>query len=113
MTRSVEPHRPGPALRSDVLREAALRPHAPPRLLRAADAVLDGKFTWEDVASGRCEHPFARSLFTPKAEETVWPFLREVADDLAPPPEPRARRPRSADDDEEDFSFRTYRVKGP
>ncbi|GAA4661202.1 hypothetical protein [Amycolatopsis dongchuanensis] len=101
-------------LRADILRAAALRPHAPPRLLRAADAVLDGKFTWEEVASGQCAHPFARSLFTPKAQETVWPLLQQVADELTPPPELRVRRPPPADDDEDDdFSFRTYRVKGP
>jgi hypothetical protein len=96
-------------LSAEVLRKAAERPHAPHRLLRAADAVLDGKFTWEDVADGRCEHPFARSLFTPKAHETMWPLLREVADELQKPPARAPVRPHVSDDEEEDLSLRTYR----
>jgi hypothetical protein len=101
--------RPVTPLSAEVLREAAQRPHAPPRLLRAADAVLDGRFTWDDVAGGRCEHPFAQSLFTPRAEETLWPYLREVADELAEPRDRRAETEPAAEDDEEDFSLRTYR----
>jgi len=109
MVRSEGADRPVTPLSADVLREAAQRPHAPPRLLRASDAVLDGKFTWDDVAGGRCEHPFARSLFTPKAEETVWPFLQEVADEAAEPPDRRTDPEPASHGDEEDFSLRTYR----
>ena len=102
------------AMSADVLREAAQRPYAPPRLLRAADKVVEGAFSWEDVASGRCAHPVARSLFTAKAHETLWPFLREVAGELdAEPAEPvaqdkidGARGP--GDFDDEDFSATTY-----
>lgn len=78
----------------------------PPRLARAADAVLEGKFSWEDVAGGRCEHPFARSLCTPKAERTLGPFLREVAAELQQPPDQPVERNDVPDDD--DFSLRTY-----
>jgi hypothetical protein len=96
-------------LSAEVLRKAAARPHAPPRLLRAADAVLDGKFTWEEAATGQCAHPFAQSLFTPKAQRTLWPFLDEVAHEKPPEPQRQPRRDRVPDDDEEDFSLRTYR----
>jgi hypothetical protein len=107
MTQSAGTSQPGTPLSAKVLREAAERPQAPPRLRRAADAVLEGKFSWEDAASGLCEHPFARSLFTPQAQETLWPFLQEVADELEQPPDRQADRARI--DDEEDFSLRTYR----
>lgn len=109
MTRPEGGSQPKTPLSAEVLRKAAEQPHAPPRLLRAADAVREGKFTWEDVASGSCDHPFARSLFTPKAERTVWPFLGEVAEDLHKPPDRQAERVGVAEDDEEDFSLRTYR----
>ncbi|TNC29253.1 hypothetical protein FG385_03040 [Amycolatopsis alkalitolerans] len=95
-------------LSAEVLREAANRPYAPPRLLRAADAVLEGKFTWEDVAKGQCDHPFARSLFTPKAERTLWPFLQQVADEPRQQPERHPVRAGGPDEEEEDFSLRTY-----
>jgi uncharacterized protein YukE len=64
---------------AEVLRKAAERKDAPPRLLRAADAVREGKFSWEEAAGFQSPHPLAQSLFTPKARETLWPMLREVA----------------------------------
>jgi hypothetical protein len=88
---------------AEVLRRAALRPDAPPRLLRAADAVLDGKFSWAEVASGHCAHPIALALFTPKAHETLWPLLRGVADEIdsadVEREKPASTRETGADDD--------------
>jgi hypothetical protein len=97
-------------LSADVLRRAATHPHAPQRLLRVADGVLDGKFTWEDVASGRCPHPLAGTLLTPRARETLWPLLDRVATELAAenapePEEPPAPRRRRIDDDDEGYDF--------
>jgi hypothetical protein len=90
---------------AEILRRAAELRNAPPRLLRAADAVLDGKFSWEDVASGRCEHPKALALFTAKAQETLWPLLREVAEEIdSDKPEhkePTAQRYSEIDADED------------
>jgi hypothetical protein len=99
----MSPEDQGIPLSAEVLRTAAQRPNPPPRLARAADAVLEGKFSWEDVAGGRCEHPFARSLYTPKAERTLGPFLRAVATELQQPPVERGSVP-----DEDDFSLHTY-----
>ncbi|HEX5115258.1 MAG TPA: hypothetical protein VFW65_08675 [Pseudonocardiaceae bacterium] len=97
----------GTPLSAEVLRQAAERPNLPPRLARAADAVLEGKFTWEDVAGGRCEHPFARSLFTPKADETLGPFLRAVAEELQPDQPVQPVQHADVPDDD-DFSLHTY-----
>jgi uncharacterized protein YukE len=72
---------PGP-MTAEVLRRAATHPDAPPRLLRAADAVLEGKFTWEDVAGHQSQHPLAQALSTPKAQEKLWPMLRGVAEQI-------------------------------
>ncbi|GAB3736651.1 hypothetical protein GCM10027598_63800 [Amycolatopsis oliviviridis] len=104
-----------PAFSADVFRAAASRQDVPPRLARAADAVLEGKFTWEDVAAGTCEHPLALALFTPKAKKTLWPALTAVETELAtaepgeepapPPPPPRARRAPVADDDFSDVTY--------
>ncbi len=102
-----------PTFSAEVFRKAASRPDAPPRLARAADAVLEGKFTWEDVAAGTCEHPLALALFAPKAKKTLWPALAEIESGLAteevpeesPPPPPRPRRTPVSD---EDFSEITY-----
>lgn len=92
----------------EAFRRAAANPSAPARLLRAADAVLDGKFTWEEAVNGQSDHPLAQALFTPKAKRTLWPLLTEPE----PEPErrPRAKRPDAGDPDEdEDFSLRSYR----
>lgn len=70
-------------LTAEVLARAARRPDAPPRLLRTADAVLDGKFSWAEVASGQCAHPLAQSLFTPKASVVLRPLLAIVANEVA------------------------------
>lgn len=107
-----------PAFSADVFRKAASRQDVPPRLARAADAVLDGKFTWEDVAAGTCDHPLALALFAPKAKKALWPALAAIETELAaaeeepepeeepgPPPPPRPRRAPVADDD---FSELTY-----
>jgi hypothetical protein len=103
---------------AEVLRAAAGMPHPPARLMRAADAVLEGEFTWEDVASGTCEHPRARALYSPKAKETVWPALCQVADELnarsgtageeQPSEDDNQPHPRTLFFDEEDFSTWTY-----
>lgn len=98
------------SLSAEVLRRAATQPYASQRLLRVADAVREGKFTWEDVASGRCTHPLAGTLLTPKARETLWPVLDQVAAELeaekAPEPEPPpAARRRRPDDDDEGYDF--------
>src|SRR5262245_7844173 len=95
---------------ADVLRRAAARPDAPPRLIRAADAVMDGQFTWEEAASGKCEHPLARALHSGRARATVWPLLAEVASEPAarPPPEDADDRPERPRFDGDDFSYRTY-----
>jgi len=99
---------------AEVFRVAAERPGASPRLTRAAGCVRDGKFSWEDVASGTCEHPLAQALFAPKAQEKLWPQLAEIAAELESVPEaapapaappPRARKAPAADDD---FSEHTY-----
>ncbi|WP_414935987.1 hypothetical protein [Amycolatopsis sp. cmx-11-51] len=94
---------------AEVYRRAAARPDAPPRLTRAADCVQDGKFSWEEVAAGTCPHPLAQALFTPKAQEKLWPLLAEVAADVKPAPAPaeppRARKAAPTDDD---FSEYTY-----
>ncbi|HVV14663.1 hypothetical protein [Amycolatopsis sp.] len=75
---------------AEALRRAAGRAGAPRRLTRIADAVLEGKLTWEEVAGGRCEHPLALTLCTPRARETVWPLLAEAEAEIraesAPPP---------------------------
>ena len=76
------------ALSPEVLRRASVRRDAPPRLLRAADAVLEGKFSWEEVADGTADHPLANALHTPRAHATLWPLLQQVADELDRPPEP-------------------------
>lgn len=62
------------------LRKAATHPRAPRRLQRAADAVLDGKFSWEDVVQGTCTHPYAMSLFTRGAEREMWPQVLRLVD---------------------------------
>ncbi|MEU3623451.1 hypothetical protein BS329_28830 [Amycolatopsis coloradensis] len=94
---------------AEVYRRAAARPDAPPRLTRAADCVLDGKFSWEEVAAGTCPHPLAQALFTPKAQEKLWPLLAEVAAAAEPAPAPaeprRARKPPPADDDFSGFTY--------
>jgi hypothetical protein len=74
---------PPEPMTAEVLRRAATHPDSPPRLLRAADAVLEGKFTWEDVAGQRSQHPLAQALFTPKAQESLWPMLRGVAEQIS------------------------------
>ncbi|WP_410651460.1 hypothetical protein [Amycolatopsis sp. cmx-4-54] len=101
-----------PAFSAEVFRRSAARTDISPRLARAADAVREGKFTWEDVAAGTCEHPLALALFAPKAKEKLWPALAVVEAELAdeqehepPPPPPRPRRPPVAD---QDFSEITY-----
>ncbi|WP_181775404.1 hypothetical protein [Amycolatopsis pittospori] len=100
-----------PTFTAEVFQKAASLPEVPPRLARAADAVRDGKFTWEDVAAGSCEHPLALALFAPKAKETLWPTLIAVQTELAsggepePAPPPRPRRAAVSDDD---FSEITY-----
>ncbi|ANN22310.1 hypothetical protein SD37_38195 [Amycolatopsis orientalis] len=96
---------------AEVFARAAARPDAPPRLSRAADCVLEGKFSWAEVAAGTCTHPLAQALFTPKAQEKLWPLLAEVAADLKPAPaEPkkRARASEAPPADDEDFSQLTY-----
>jgi hypothetical protein len=98
------------SMSAEVLRRAAARPHASQRLLRVADAVREGKFTWEDIAGGQCTHPLAGTLLTPKARETLWPVLDRVAAELeaekAPEPEPApAPRRRRVDDDDGGYDF--------
>jgi hypothetical protein len=103
-----------PSFSAEVFRKAASLPEVPPRLARAADAVLEGKFTWEDVAAGTCEHPLALALFAPKAKKTLWPALATIETELAseaepeeaPPPLPP--RPRRAAVSDEDFSEISY-----
>jgi hypothetical protein len=94
---------------AEALRRAAQRTDAPRRLTRIADAVLEGKFTWEEVAGGRCEHPLALTLLTPKARETVWPLLAEAEAEInaeaMPPP-----REEFAVVTEEDEYFARFRV---
>jgi hypothetical protein len=98
---------------AEVLRAAARLPNPPARLRRAADAVLEGQFTWEDVAGGGCEHARARALYSPKARQTVWPTLERVARELDDQAEradagaPAAGAPMSSADDG-DFSNRSY-----
>lgn len=89
---------------ADVLRRAAEHPHAPRRLQRVADAVRDGKFTWDEVATGQSAHPLAATLLTPKARETLWPLLDQVAAEPEPEPE-RPVRPVADEDDYEEFGY--------
>ncbi|MEV7550863.1 hypothetical protein AB0N89_14670 [Amycolatopsis sp. NPDC089917] len=95
---------------AEVFRLAAERPGASPRLTRAAGCVRDGKFSWEEVATGACEHPLAQALFAPKAQEKLWPQLAEIAAELEAAPEPVAapRRARKAPVTDDDFSDHTY-----
>ncbi|MFI6301367.1 hypothetical protein ACIBCH_05835 [Amycolatopsis thailandensis] len=95
---------------AEVFRLAAERPGASPRLTRAAGCVRDGKFSWEEVAAGTCEHPLALALFAPKAQEKLWPQLAEIAAELEAAPEPVAapRRARKAPVTDDDFSEHTY-----
>ncbi|HET6291301.1 MAG TPA: hypothetical protein VFG15_31735 [Amycolatopsis sp.] len=94
---------------AEVFRRAAERPDVPPRLARAADCVRDGKFSWEEVAAGNCEHPIAQALFVPRAQEKLWPLLAEVAAGLEAEPAPAApRRARRAPTTDDDFSEYTY-----
>lgn len=92
----------------DALRRAAQLPGAPPRLTNVADGVLEGKFTWAEVASGRCAHPLAQALYTPRAQRLLAPILEqlartpEVPDDPAPIPGPSPQRRPATDD--RDFS---------
>ncbi|MPZ80470.1 MAG: hypothetical protein GEV28_08770 [Actinophytocola sp.] len=95
----------------DALRRAAQLPGAPARLTNVADGVLEGRFTWAEVASGRCSHPLAQALYTPRAQRLLAPILEhlvrtrevpEVPADPAPIPGPSPRR-RAATDDR-DFS---------
>jgi hypothetical protein len=94
-----------------LLRMAAQRPDLPPALAEAAAAVREGKFTWDELATGKSSHPAACELRSPAARATVWPFLRKVSEEISTEPEPakprRPRRPRRASDDD-DFSQRTY-----
>lgn len=92
----------------EAFRRAAANPSAPARLLRAADAVKDGKFTWEEALTGQSDHPLAQALFTPKARRTLWPLLTEPEPE--PEPRPRPKRPVvGGPDEDEDFSLRSYR----
>ncbi|OXM53963.1 hypothetical protein [Amycolatopsis alba] len=95
---------------AEVFRLAAERPDASPRLTRAANCVREGKFSWDEVAAGTCEHPLAQALFAPKAQEKLWPQLAEVAASLESAPEPAAapRRARRAPATDDDFSEHTY-----
>ncbi|AUI64950.1 hypothetical protein [Amycolatopsis sp. BJA-103] len=95
---------------AEVFGRAAARPDVPPRLARAADCVREGKFSWEEVASGNCEHPLAQALFAPRAQEKLWPLLAEVAAELESAPAPAAppRRARRAPATDDDFSEHTY-----
>lgn len=77
-----------------------MRRDAPPRLLRAADAVLEGKFSWEEVVEHTADHPVALMLDTPKARDTLWPLLQEVADELAAEQQPA---PDPVPDEQEDY----------
>ncbi|EME60432.1 hypothetical protein [Amycolatopsis decaplanina] len=94
---------------AEVFRRAAERPEVPPRLARAADCVRDGKFSWEEVATGNCEHPLAQALFAPRAQEKLWPLLAEVAVELeSAPTQAEPRRARKAPSTDDDFSEYTY-----
>ena len=97
---------------AEALRRAAQRADALRRLTRIADAVLEGRLTWEEVAGGRCEHPLALTLFTPKARETVWPLLKEAEAEIragaAPPP--RDEFAVLVEDDEYFAQFRVLRA---
>ncbi|RZQ65734.1 hypothetical protein [Amycolatopsis suaedae] len=98
-----------PVFSAEVFRVAAGRPDVPPRLALAADAVREGKFTWEDVAAGTCTHPIAASLFTAKARQSLWPVLERIEAELDGPPEPQPEpRPRRLPVPDEDFSEHTY-----
>lgn len=67
------------SLTPEVLERAARRPDAPPRLKRVLDAVLDGKFSWAEAASGETDHPTARNLLTPRARFSLAGLFDEVA----------------------------------
>lgn len=90
---------------AEVLRRAAKHRDAPERLLRAADAVLEGKFSWEEVASHTTDHPLAALLFTPKAHRALWPLLERTAAELDAPPV--SDRPSVADELEDHFRHAT------
>jgi hypothetical protein len=89
---------------ADLLRRAAEHPDASPRLLAAADAIREGKFTWEDVADGTGQHPLARRLHAPRSVRTLQPLLESIRLQLpAAPEESAAKSPERLDfDDEED-----------
>ena len=81
-----------PLMTPDLLRRAASRPDAPKRLTRAADAVRDGKFSWEEVAAGTADHPVARSLLSGKAMGLLIPLLEKVSAETDPVPGPVVSR---------------------
>jgi hypothetical protein len=108
----------GPAFSAEVFRRAAAHPDAPPALVRAADAALDGKFSWAEVAAGTCEDPLVLALFSPKTLLVMLPILAEVEAELAEPepepdpepaeepePPPRKRRAPVEDDDYSEFTY--------
>lgn len=99
-----------PALSEEVLRRAAARPDAPPRLLKAADAVRDGKFSWAEVVAGECDHPKALALFTRKASETLWPLLRQVADEVEAAKPGRDEKAEPREVGTEDEYYDTFQV---
>src|SRR5262252_7400927 len=94
-------------LSAEVLSRAAARRDAPPRLLRAADAVLEGKFSWQEVADGATNHPLAMSLHTPRAHETLWPLLQQVADELGAQDQAQPEPPPVPDEQEDYYSQAT------
>ncbi|GLY70647.1 hypothetical protein [Amycolatopsis taiwanensis] len=102
-------------LSAEALRRAASRPGAPPRLTRIADAVLEGKLSWEDAVNGQSEHPAALALFTPKARETAWPLVHQAAAEIEA--EADGVRPEQDDDfpvlNDEDEYFKQFRVLRP
>lgn len=97
----------GEPLSPEVLRRAAAHRDAPARLLRAADAVLEGKFSWQEVADGTTDHPLAAMLRTPRATETLWPLLWQTEAELAAEEPARPEPPPVPDEQEDHYSQAT------
>jgi len=93
---------------AELLQAAARRHDAPERLLKAADAVTEGRITWDELANPNCPDPLAQALHTARARKVLSPVLERAAANLAAGPStpPNQRHPQRirTQTEEEDYS---------